>query len=196
MEILEFHEVANLFPLMEGKEYDELCQDIKDNGLLEQIWIHPDGSILDGRNRYRACLQTGTEPRFDTWRGVDELEFVLSKNLHRRHLNETQRGVLVYKIANMKRGRPKKDANLHNISRKKAAGMANVSERTAASVAKVAKESPELLRKMEAGEMSAHQAEKKVKEKKRTQERKEMAEKSRQFHLRAASMSFVVILRR
>ncbi len=33
----EFHEVANLFPLLQGDEFDNLCQDIARNGLLEPI---------------------------------------------------------------------------------------------------------------------------------------------------------------
>lgn len=182
MEILEFHEVANLFPLMDGKEYDELCQDIKDNGLLEQIWIHPDGSILDGRNRYRACLQVGIEPSYNYWQNYDqtELEFVLSKNLHRRHLNETQRAIIASKITNTSHGGNRKNQAENfplEIRQSDAANMLNVSDRTIRTVRTVAKEAPELLQKMEAGKMSAHQAEKKVKEKKRTQERKEMAEK-------------------
>ena len=104
MKQLEFHEIANLFPLMEGKEFDELCSDIAANGLLDTIWLHPDGSILDGRNRYRACLHVGVEPRLETWRGIDALEFVLSKNLHRRHLNESQRAMIAARLVTMSPG--------------------------------------------------------------------------------------------
>jgi len=62
----QYHEVSQLFPLMDGEEYELLKADIAKNGLLEAIWLHPDGSIIDGRNRHRACLETGTPMRFRT----------------------------------------------------------------------------------------------------------------------------------
>lgn len=90
-----YHPAANLFPLLEGAEFDALCQDIAANGLLEPIWLHPDGSILDGRNRYRACQALGIEPRYRRWEGEGSpVDFVVSLNLHRRHLTPGQRAML------------------------------------------------------------------------------------------------------
>jgi N6-adenosine-specific RNA methylase IME4 len=86
------HPFAGLFPLIEGPQFDELVEDIKKNGLLEPVWLHPDGRILDGRNRYRACLEAGVEPIFETPDCDSHLSFVLSKNLYRRHLTKEQRG--------------------------------------------------------------------------------------------------------
>ena len=57
---MEFHPVSEIFPLMQGEQYDQLVQNIRDNGLLEPIWLHED-QIVDGRNRYRACLDAGVE---------------------------------------------------------------------------------------------------------------------------------------
>lgn len=89
----EFHEVAKIFPMMEGQEFEDLKADIAANGLIEPIWLHED-RIIDGRNRYLACVETGIEPRFRGWNGNGSLvSFVVSLNLKRRHLNSSQKAV-------------------------------------------------------------------------------------------------------
>lgn len=94
----QFHEVANLFPMMDEQSFSELCRDIKKNGLIEPIWLH-DGQIIDGRNRYKACLQESVEPKFREWGGEGSLvEFVVSLNLSRRHLNQSQKAAIALDI--------------------------------------------------------------------------------------------------
>lgn len=93
MQDREFHRAAMLLPLMKGEEYERLKADIAANGQIEPIWLHPDGSILDGRNRYIACRDLGIEPRFRQWEGGSEVEavlFVKSVNMNRRHLTSSQ----------------------------------------------------------------------------------------------------------
>lgn len=90
---LKFHPVANIFPMMEGEDFDHLVDDIKSNGLLEPIWTY-EGKILDGRNRYMACRSIGIEPKFREYKGNDPAGFVLSLNLERRHLTPTQRAFI------------------------------------------------------------------------------------------------------
>jgi ParB-like chromosome segregation protein Spo0J len=82
---LPYHPLADLFPLLEGREFDELVADIKANGLHECI-VLLDEQILDGRNRYRACIAAGVEPLFVPYRGDDPAAFVVSMNVARRHL--------------------------------------------------------------------------------------------------------------
>jgi site-specific DNA-methyltransferase (adenine-specific) len=182
---MEFHEIANAFPLIDGSEFDELCRDISANGLLEPIWTYQ-GKILDGRNRYRACVQVGVNPKYREYTGNNPLNFVISLNLKRRHLNESQRAVIAAKLANMTRGgiRPGQNtktsqtANLQfegEISQSTAAELLNVSPRLVAAVKAVEREAPELVEKIERGEMTAHEAEKKIKQRQREQKRAEMA---------------------
>lgn len=97
---MNFHPVANIFPLLEGAEFDALVTDIADHGQLEAIWLHPDGSILDGRNRYRACAELGLAPEYRQWDGEPGTEeaFVVSPNLHRRHLDREQRAEIMRRM--------------------------------------------------------------------------------------------------
>ena len=173
MSELEFNPVANIFPLMQGAEYNQLKDDITANGLLDPIWLDTKGKILDGRNRYRVCLDVGVEPQYRTYEGSDELKFVISKNLHRRHLSESQRTVVAERLANMQRGgdRPSENdsnfdsANLPigNIPQSQAAEMLNVSERGIRNVKAIERDAPELIERIESGEITIHEAQKEIK---------------------------------
>jgi len=91
---LEFHPLADAFPLLEGEEFEELVEDIAANGLHEEIVIHED-KILDGRNRYRACRETGVVPRYKDFDGDDPAAYVISANIHRRHLKAEEQRPLI-----------------------------------------------------------------------------------------------------
>ena len=95
------HPAAALFPLMKGPEFGLLVEDIDEHGLREPVVMHQ-GLVLDGRNRLRACEIAGKEPRFVEWDGVGSpLAFVLSRNLHRRHLSESQRAMIAARAREM-----------------------------------------------------------------------------------------------
>ena len=85
---------CDLFPLMSESDLDDLAKDVGRNGLQSPIVLHH-GRILDGRNRLLACLRAGAEPRFDHWRGAGSpMAWLVSMNLHRRHLDTSQRGMI------------------------------------------------------------------------------------------------------
>ena len=90
----QYHDVSNIFPMMSDEEFDALKQDIKAQGLLEPIWIHADGSIIDGRNRHRACVELGVTPLFRTYQGENPVAFSISQNIKRRHLTDSQRAMI------------------------------------------------------------------------------------------------------
>jgi N6-adenosine-specific RNA methylase IME4 len=167
---MEFHEYANLFPMMTPDEVLILRQDMRENGYREEFpIILYENKILDGRNRYVAALAEGIAPVFRDHIGGDPLRYVIGCNLHRRHLNESQRAVVAAKLANMPNHRPNKSANLptYEITQAAAAEMLNVSERAIRDVKAIEREAPELLPKMEGGELTAHAAMKEIKIKRR-----------------------------
>ena len=97
---LEFHPIANIFPLLEegSPAFQALVEDFKSVGQQEAIVLFQ-GKILDGRNRFLVCKRLGTEPKFKTYTGTDPIGFVLSANLHRRHLDESQRAMVGANLA-------------------------------------------------------------------------------------------------
>ena len=91
---MKFHTITNIFPMMAEEEFKDLVEDIRKHGLREPIWIWK-GEIVDGRNRYLACEKAGVEPQFREWDGEGSLvEFVVSLNLHRRHLSQSQKAMI------------------------------------------------------------------------------------------------------
>ena len=97
-EITGIHPAADLFPLVEGDELKELCADIKERGLQQPIVVWHDGSLLDGRNRLLACYRTNQEVVLERYEGSDPVQFSLSANLHRRHLNAGQKAIVALKV--------------------------------------------------------------------------------------------------
>jgi ParB-like chromosome segregation protein Spo0J len=100
MKTYEYHPLANVFPLIDGKPYEDLMADILKNGVREAIWLY-EGKILDGRNRYRAAKAMKVEAEFRDYLGDDAMAFVISLNIHRRHLSESQRAMAAAKFVNM-----------------------------------------------------------------------------------------------
>lgn len=157
----EYHELANLFPLMDESQYSDLVADIKENGLVESIVLH-EGKILDGRNRYNACNDAGVEPNFVEYEGEDALSYVISLNLNRRHLNESQRAMIGARLANMKHGGDRKNQRENStldITNKEAAKKLNISDYSVKRAKQVQKEGIEDLQKsVEAGKVSVSAA--------------------------------------
>jgi ParB-like chromosome segregation protein Spo0J len=83
--------------LLVGAEFNKFVADVKaNNGLHEPITLYQD-KVLDGRNRYRACLNAKVEPRYEQFEGDDAaaLAFVISKNIRRRHLKPKEKSDVI-----------------------------------------------------------------------------------------------------
>jgi hypothetical protein len=159
---LEFHPLADLFPMMTQAEADELKVNIKAHGLRDDIVLY-NGKILDGRNRYLACKELRISPRYVEFDGNSPLEFVLSKNLHRRHLTESQRAMVASKLANLRDGQTAakvaKNSELPPVTNKQAADMLKVGESTVRQARAVrAKGTPELVKAVEQGRVKVSKA--------------------------------------
>jgi hypothetical protein len=92
------HPAANLLPPMSAEEFAGLVEDIKKNGLREPVTIIGDGCnamILEGRHRELACQQAGIVAAHRVYLGDDPVQFVLSANIHRRHLTPKDRRKLI-----------------------------------------------------------------------------------------------------
>ena len=165
---LKPHPLAELLPLLEGEEFEALVADIEANGLLEPITTYQ-GLVLDGRNRDRACAVAGIKPDTQEFEGLGSpAAFVVAKNIHRRHLNESQRALIGAKFreefekearANMSRD-GQGLADLPTVqSRDRAAEAVNVSSRLVGSAEKVLKDGvPALVEAAKQGEVAVSAA--------------------------------------
>ena len=167
---LQFHPLANLFPMLDGEAFAELVEDIELHGVREPVVIY-EGAILDGRNRYRASKAAGVDCPIREYDGDDALAFVISLNLKRRHLNESQRAMVAAKLANLKHGRPSQKMPIGTffdqpapapeprVSRADAAEMLNVGKRSVARAADVHEHGiPELVEAVERGNVAVSAA--------------------------------------
>ena len=130
-----FHRLADVFPLIEGTEFDDLVIDAKTYGIREPIWIL-DEQILDGRNRYRAAKAAGVECRERIYTGDDPVSFVISANLKRRHLSTSQRAMVAAKLATLERG-DNQHSPIGETSQAQAAQLLNVGKRSVERAAEV-----------------------------------------------------------
>lgn len=135
----EFHPVSEIFPLMQEAELALLANDIKIHGLRDDIWLHDDGRIIDGRNRALACERAGVAPKYRKWDGTGSLaDLVVGLNAHRRHLDESQRAMAAALLANMPQGARNDLAQIGGrLSQSEAAALLNVGQRTVQKAAKI-----------------------------------------------------------
>ena len=154
----KFHDLANIFPMLAGDEAKARAHDILEHGLREPITLL-EGKILDGRNRYIACLDAGIEPRFTHYGGDDPAAYVVSLNLKRRHLDESQRAMVAKKLATLERGQRQTGKFAGVTTQVKAASMLNVSERSVRTAgAVIDKAVPEIVTAVENGDVSVSAA--------------------------------------
>lgn len=176
---MKTHPAADVFPLMAEADLMGLAADIAEHGLLQPLVVH-EGMILDGRNRFAACELAGVEPRYEEWDGKGSaVDFVMSMNLHRRHLKPGQRAAVGAKLLPLKETEAKE--RQREAGRRHGRGLAStekvepISARAGEAVAEAAKlagsspnsvklgskvkeRSPATFAKLERGEVSISEA--------------------------------------
>lgn len=155
----EIHEIANLFPEMSESEFNELKADISRHGQKMPILCYQ-GKVVDGRHRLRACAELGIVPRYEEVSAANDAEMqttVVSINLHRRHLDVSQRALIAARLCNTGLG-----ANQHTagaVSQQQLAQDLNISTDSISRGKKVINHgSPELIAAVEAGKIDLSNA--------------------------------------
>lgn len=180
---LKAHPAAELFPLMEGEDFAGLMADIKAHGQRDPIVVH-EHQILDGRNRYRACQELRIKAKLAEWdEEGDAVEYVVSKNLHRRHLSDSQRALVSAKLKTWSLGENQHSGeglrNCRPYTGPEAAKLLNVGTTTFYEAKKVLAEgTPEEIRAIESGEMSVHSVAEQIKRGSTPDQRKKSRDKS------------------
>ena len=102
---MTFHPATELFPDLKDSEFEALKADIQTNGQQQPIVLH-EGRIVDGRQRFKACQELGITPEFSELKlnGLPVEQTVVSLNLHRRHLTESQRALIAAQICTSRLG--------------------------------------------------------------------------------------------
>ena len=98
--IKDVHPVAQIFPEPSEEEFEALKRDIEKNGQQQPVLVTPDGLLIDGRSRHRACqeLELPTKSRVIDGSESELVVLVRSLNLHRRHLAPSQRAAIAVEL--------------------------------------------------------------------------------------------------
>jgi hypothetical protein len=172
---LEYHELANVLPLLREwnhEEFQKMVEDIRTRGLLEPIVIWEE-KVLDGRNRFEACLEAGVcvetvplskvlgmpDPTY-----LEALNFVRTKNLRRRHLKPSQLAMYAAEFELRSRNCPGQDVGNptpkpEHVSQAILAKESGVSRDTFSKAVQIAEHGdPEIKDKVKKGTMSIDKA--------------------------------------
>jgi N6-adenosine-specific RNA methylase IME4 len=154
---LPWHPIASLFPLLTGAEFEEFVADVRGpHGVREKVWIYQ-GQILDGRNRARAAAAAGVPCPAREYVGDDPVGFVVSLNLKRRHLSESQRAMVAARLATLRDGQ--RADLVEGLPIGRASQLLNVGERSVARAREVHESgAPELVEAVERGHVSVSAA--------------------------------------
>ncbi|WP_340124259.1 hypothetical protein [Methylobacter svalbardensis] len=166
IQTIELHPLCTYFPRMSDAEFISLKENIQTNGQTHPIYTL-DGMILDGGNRYRALCELGIAPVIIEYTGSNPTQFILSSNLHRRHLTQGQSAAIVSASQSWVNAQAAGSAQLQNVvqldSATSRAKQSGVGHRTQQLADKLVKEAPaELVKEVIDGKKSLNKAIKEI----------------------------------
>lgn len=166
IQTIELHPLCTYFPRMSDAEFISLKENIQINGQTHPIYTL-DGMILDGGNRYRALCELGIAPVIIEYTGSNPTQFILSSNLHRRHLTQGQSAAIVSASQSWVNAQAAGSAQLQNVvqldSATSRAKQSGVGHRTQQLADKLVKEAPaELVKEVIDGKKSLNKAIKEI----------------------------------
>jgi len=194
--MIESHKIADLFPMMDEFDFANLNKDISTNGYdSERPIVLYEGKILDGRNRYKSCIENNINPTTIQYKGSNPVEYVISTNLNRRHLNSSQRACisvdalpLFEEEAKKRQGTstggtnpqltPLMEEGVKGESTEQAGKIAGVSRSYVAEAKRLKEESPDSFESVRKGEKTITEV---VKERKIEQRKQKIAEQVAQI---------------
>ena len=156
---MKAHPAAELFPMLSESELVALKNDILAHQQEHPIIVWND-MIVDGRNRFRACEMLGRKPKIKEMQFADEaavISYIISTNMRRRHLTESQRASIAAELSNLPSHRPEVGKSAE-LSQAEAAKQMQVSTRLVTDAKMVQREAPDLAAKVKSGELKVSKA--------------------------------------
>ncbi len=102
---LEVHPAAACFPFIDGLAYTEFKGNIQAGGQIEPLKVCARTFLLlDGRNRLRACLELGIQPKYELVDIADPYSYIIGANITRRHMDDRQRAAIAAELATLEHG--------------------------------------------------------------------------------------------
>ena len=156
------HELAELFPKMSDEEYESLKTSIYNNGLIDPITVWEE-QVIDGSHRQRACFEIGIVPEYIEYDFDYEeaRQYVIDKNMLRRHLTVGQRALMANKLARLTPGGYRDSVNSRNesMTQAEAAKTTNVGTKAVEDARKLEKNAVQpVIDLVDEGEVSLHDA--------------------------------------
>lgn len=140
--MLKQHPIGTTMPPMTAEEFDALAENIAITKTVREPVVLHEGMILDGWHRYTAALACDWDEtdiptrKYDVVKEGDPRAFVLSENVKRRHLNQSQIAMVIGELEVFKHGGSRKQ-DAPGATRKELAKENGVGTRTMDRAARV-----------------------------------------------------------